>query len=106
MKKSWFIDLVNLMERQVLIFLETSTKTPYVSQVLSKLEEVKRIVPKCLRLSNTFFTQVSIVTSNGKKDMKIHVDEGDIINAIFHLGKLSSGGSTLYFKMDEKNRNT
>ena len=42
MRKSWFIDLVNLMERQVLNFLETSTKTPYVSQVLSKLEEVKK----------------------------------------------------------------
>ena len=31
MRKSWFIDLVNLMERQVLIFFEISTKTPYVS---------------------------------------------------------------------------
>ena len=34
--------------------------------------------------------------------MKVHVDEGDIINAIFHLGKLSSGGPTLYFEMIEK----
>ena len=34
--------------------------------------------------------------------MKIHVNEGDIINAIFHRGKLSSGGSTLYFEMDQK----
>ena len=102
MQKPWFIELVQLMEKQIINFLETYTKTPYVSQVISDLEEVKRIVPKCLRLRNTFFTQASIVTSNGKKDMKIHVDEGDIINAIFHLGKLSSGGSTLYFEMDEK----
>ena len=71
-------------------------------QVHSEFKEVKNIVPKCLRLSNTFFTQVSIVTLNWEKDMKMHVDEGDIINVVFHLGKLSSGGSTLYFEMDEK----
>ena len=34
--------------------------------------------------------------------MKLNVNEGDIKNAIFHLGKLSSGGSTLYFAMDKK----
>ena len=102
MRKNWFIDLVNLMEPQVLDFLETSTKTPYVSQVLSELEEVKRNVPKYLRLSTTFFTQVSIVTSNGKKDMKIHVNEGDIINDIYHLEELGSDESTLYFEMDGK----
>ena len=102
MQKPWFIDLVQLMEKKIIKFLETCTKTPYVSQVISDLDEVKNIVPNCLRLSETFFTQVSIVTSNGEKDMEIHVDEGDIINAVFHLGKLRSGGSTSYFEMDEK----
>ena len=34
--------------------------------------------------------------------MEIHVDEGDIINAVFHLGILRSGGLTSYFEMDEK----
>ena len=70
MQKPWFIDLVQLMEKQIIKFLETCTKTPYVSQVISDLDEVKNIVPNCLRLSETFFTQVSIVTSMVRKTWK------------------------------------
>ena len=76
-----------------------------ISKVKLELKEVKSIVPKCLRLSNTCFTQLSITTSNGEEDMEIHVDEGDIINAVFHLGTVKSGGSTLYFTTDGKKDN-
>ena len=102
MKSQWFIDLVNLMERYVMLYLEEVEQTFDTRQIISDLKEVKSIVPNCLRISNTFFTQLSITTSDGEEDMEIHVDEGDIINAVFHLGIVKSGGSTLYFKTDGK----
>ena len=102
MKSQWFIDLVNKMEKYVMFYLETVEETYQTKKIISELKEVKSIVPKCLRLSNTCFTQLSITTSDGEEDMEIHIDEGDIINAVFHLGIVKSGGSTLYFTTNRK----
>ena len=93
---------LHLMEHQVINFLEASEQSSYITQVVSKLMDLKSIVPRCLKLSNIFFTQLSITTSNGEKDMEIHVDKGNIINTAFHFCKLKSGGSTLYFENEEK----
>jgi len=105
MKKKWFINLAKVMERYVMIYLESIDETSH-KHVISELKKVKSIVPKSLRLSDTFFTQLSITTSNGENDMEIHIDEGDIINAVFHFGSVKSGGSTLYFENDPKHKTT
>ena len=97
MKTKWFINLAKVMERYVMIYLESIDEASH-KHVISELTEVKSIVPNSLRLSDTIFTQLSITISNGENDMEIHIDEGDIINAVFHFGIVKSGGSTLYFE--------
>ena len=70
---------------------------------LLNLELSKKIIPECLRLGDSFFTHMSVFGTVNKKDgeMPIHFDERDIISCVFHLGKLSHGGSTSFYSGDK-----
>ena len=101
MQQYWFRKLTAVLENLVFQYLETIEKTKHTSQVLSDLKEIKSIVPESLRIAKTIFTQLTITTSTGKKNMEAHIDDGDIICAVLHLGDVTNGGSTLYFKGSE-----
>ena len=97
MKQHWFQKLSTVLEYLVFQYFSTIEKTQHTLQVLSDLEGIKSIVPDCLRIANTIFTQITIATSNGNNNMETHIDDGDIICAVLHLGDVKKGGSTLYF---------
>ena len=65
------------------------------------IEKTLQIVPPCLRISNSFFTQMIILRDEKLKkenDIPVHIDEDDYINAILTLGDISNdGGSTVYY---------
>ena len=69
------------------------------------IELSKRLIPECLRLGDTCFTQMSVFGTLNKQDgqMPLHFDERDIISCVFHLGKVSIGGATLYYNGDSPN---
>ena len=105
MKQKWFQKIANLLEDLVFQYLNTIETTQHTLQVISDLEEIKTIVPSCLRIANTIFTQLTITTSNGKDNMETHVDDGDIICSVVHLGNVKKGGSTMYFDLLIKSDN-
>ena len=61
-------------------FLQLIGQSLSRDQVLSELLQVKSIVPDCSKISNSFFTQLSLTTPNGGKDMETHLDESDMTN--------------------------
>ena len=59
---------------------------------------IKKIIPECLRLGNTFFTHMSVFGTLSKEygAIPIHYDEREI-SCVFHLWKVISGGSTTFY---------
>ena len=72
---------------------------------LLHMELSKRLIPGCLRLGDTCFTHMSVFVTLNKQDsqMPLHFDERDTISCVFHLGKVSKGGATLYYNGDSPN---
>ena len=66
---------------------------------LFQVELSKKIIPECLRLGDTFFTHMSVFSTISKEDgtMSIHFDKRDNISCVFHLGWVTSGGSTSFY---------
>ena len=66
---------------------------------LLNVELARKIIPQCLHLGDSFFTQMSVFGLVSKEDGEIplHFDERDIISCVFHLGKVKSGGSISYY---------
>ena len=69
---------------------------------LFHIELSKRLIPECLRLGDSCFTHMSVFGTLKKQDgqMPLHFDKRDIISCVFHLGKVSNGGATLYYNGD------
>ena len=69
---------------------------------LFHIELSKRLIPEYLRLGDTCFTHMSVFGTLNKQDgqMPLHFDERDIISCVFHWGKVSIGGATLYYNGD------
>ena len=96
---SWFGDLCRDAERIALDFLEADDSVEGV-QVQKHIWTSKRIIPSCLRICNTFFTQVVVVGPMQTKEGVInhHVDSGDYINVLISIGDSSvKGGETVYY---------
>ena len=66
---------------------------------LFQVDLSKKIIPECLRLGDTFFTHMSVFSTVSKEDgtMPIHFDKRDIISCVFHLGWVTSGGTTSFY---------
>ena len=99
MHTPWFIELVSTIEDAVRFFLEelqpqSSTST----KILEELSDVQRLVPKELRISNSIFTHLTVLgdLSDGS-GMQPHLDDNDVITAIFQVGFPTAGGSTNYY---------
>ena len=91
------------VEQHVIYYLHAVCQDKKLSKItLFQLELSRKIVPECLRLGNTFFTHMTVFGTLNKKDgeMPIHFDERDVISCVFHIGKVSKGGETVYFNGD------
>ena len=99
MNRLWFKELVHTIEQSVLFFVEElNPDIKKRKDILDKISKVKELVPKDLRIANSFFTHLTVL--GDLKDgcgMNPHFDEKDIITAIFHVGSTTEGGSTLYY---------
>lgn len=92
------------VEKHVIHYLYNICEDQKLAKItLFQLELARHILPECLRLGNTFFSHMSVFGTLNKKDgeMPIHFDERDIISCIFHLGKVTRGGNTIYFDGDK-----
>ena len=70
---------------------------------LFNIEMVRKLIPECLRLGNSFFTHMTVFGTVNKEDgsMPIHFDERDLISCVFHLGSVQKGGETSYYGGDK-----
>ena len=97
----WMESFIKEVEYHVLHYLHNVCPDNKMKKLtLFRLELSKKIIPECLRLGDSFFTHMSVFGTVNKQDgqMPIHFDERDIISCVFHLGKVSNGGSTSYYE--------
>lgn len=96
----WFYDFVHDIELIVYQFLyieyPNRMKAKYV---LDCMALSKSIIPDCLRIKGTSFTQMAMVGRLEKKGnvLPVHVDKYDVITALIHFGNVNEGGSTDYY---------
>ena len=92
----WFQDLCQDVELIAIRYLEEENS--FSSQQIRRHTMIcKRIVPACLRICNTFFTQMVVVGPEGNKEGEIplHLDSGDYINVLVHIGDSSVEGGEI-----------
>ena len=65
------------------------------------VHQCKKIIPPCLRICDTFFTQIILVGNfdDPVGDIPLHLDPEDHITALLSIGSPTvKGGSTLYYE--------
>ena len=80
------------------LFLDKSEKSLFVR---NKVRAAKKLIPPCLRICNTFFTQMIMVGSPNENSGQIpaHLDNDDHITALVSIGDNEMyGGSTCYYE--------
>ena len=108
MKEPWFVELAQTLDSLVFYYLtEKSRNSEYCRHALSIYHHSKTIIPECLRICGTAFTNVTMVGESTEKDawgeklsneMSAHVDHDDIITAILHVGDIPTWmGRTQYW---------
>ena len=72
--------------------------------VWNHIQASKRLIPPCLRICNTFFTQMIVVGSPSSTTGSIppHLDSNDHVNALVSFGDTEEveGGDTFYIEKD------
>ena len=106
-REEWMQSFLKAIECHVLHYLHNLCDDQIQKKLaLLHIELSKRLIPECLRLGDTCFTHMSVFGTLNKQggQMPLHFDERDIISCVFHLGKVSKGGATLYFDGDSPNK--
>ena len=101
----WFIAFVKDVEMivlQYIIFEYPNRKK--AMKVLQLICLSKKIIPQCLRIKDSFFTQMAMVGRLEKKvdELGVHIDKYDVITALVHFGNVQYGGTTDYFNGNKK----
>ena len=100
-RKQWFMDFVAEIEGLTLHFLlHLHPDKKYSREILKKIILSKNIIPESCRISNSFFTHLTMLGNFNEtdgRDIPLHVDKKDVISALVHLGTVSEGGLTLYY---------
>ena len=99
-RSTWMQSLLKEIEHHVLHFLHNiCTDKDLKKLTLLNIELARKIVPDCLRLGNTIFTNMTVFGTISKVDgkMPLHFDERDILSCVFHIGKVTKGGATSYY---------
>ena len=69
------------------------------ADILQLRDKFKNIMPRCLRICDTFFTMMIVVGGfSGTKEIPLHKDNDDHINTIVSIGNnVTEGGMTVYY---------
>ena len=69
-------------------------------------ESMQKNIPSSLRICDSFFTQMIILSDDEKEreqKIRIHIDSDDYVNAILTLGDISEkDGNTIYYNGTHK----
>ena len=95
----WFSEIIRKIEFAVMYFLENLHPDRTCAQnMLAKIRLSKIKIPPELRIGDSFFTHMTFMGTMEKgSEVPIHLDEKDIVTALFHFGSVEEGGSTEYF---------
>ena len=99
-RTTWMHSLFKEVESHVLHYLHNICEDRILKKWLcSRLNCQKKIIPEYLRLGDTFFTHMSVFGTINKEDgtVPIHFGERDIISCVFHLDRVTSGGSISFY---------
>lgn len=102
----WFTKFVQDVEDHVIYFLRNCY--PYQKKAkltLFLLTLSKKVIPNDCRICGSCFNHMTLLGKcSFEKGASIspHRDEEDIITALFHLGKPTSGGATIYYSGVDK----
>lgn len=107
LKEFWVNDFFKDVEKLALQFIYFCIPDCKQKTILQKyIEYSKSLVPDELRISNTFFTQLSLIGDmsyqSGLQDVRPHVDADDIFTAIIHLGHPIKGGNLVIYSGNSK----
>jgi hypothetical protein len=65
------------------------------------INQANKLIPSCLRICDTMFTQMIVLQTNSKDNsgsIPVHIENDDHVNAILTLGDIAvGGGSTVYY---------
>lgn len=99
--RTWFTEFVSDIEKAVIYFLRQLY--PYskkAKMTLFYMELSKKVIPMECRICGSCFNHMTMLGNlkyEVNSEIKAHIDEEDIVTALFHIGEPKSGGSTLYF---------
>ena len=73
---------------------------------MERIRSSQKNIPSCLRICETFFTQMIVVggPTENNGDISIHVDKDDYITALVSMGtdNIISGDTNYYEKIDNE----
>ena len=102
----WFTEFAMDVEKCVIEFLKEIY--PYHKKAeltLFLMATAKAMIPQECRISNTAFNHMTLLGNlNHESSMNIgaHIDDQDIVTALFHVGKPIKGGETHYYSGKSK----
>ena len=109
-QQKWFQELVQTIAKVTLHFLTNdanNNKCPDRLFALHAYHRSLKILPECVRICGTVFTNVTLTTVEkndkininlqNRGDIHPHKDEDDIVTAMLHIGNVTKGGVTLYY---------
>jgi len=106
MNEGWFKNFVMYIEKCVFFFLrELYPNKDKAKLTLFKIALAKKVIPLNCRIAGSFFNHMTCLGYlKEEKDVRIepHLDEEDVITALFHVGKPTLGGNTQYYSGSSK----
>ena len=97
---AWLIHLCTRDAESIAIHFLMDEMKERSEQVLQYVRQIKDILPNCLRICGTFFTQMVVVGSMkcSKGQIPLHVDSSDYVNVLVSIGDSTvKGGETIYY---------
>ena len=94
---SWFIELSKTVEKYLFDYLGSLESSDRTTRLLQSINFCKKI-PLSLRVCETIFHQVFIVTNNKElREIMPHKDQNDLINCLLTIGIPKSGADLIFF---------
>ena len=94
----WFHKLTKNIEKFLFKYLSSLDSSIEANKRLLKSIAFSKTIPLSLRVCDTIFHQVFIVTNNNDiREIKAHKDQNDLINCLLTIGKAKSGADLIFF---------
>lgn len=102
LRQPWLIQMFKDIESIALNFVYLHMPNgPQKEETIYFITKSKSNVPSELRISDTFFTQLSIIGRMSDNEIfqsiNLHKDHDDVFSVVLHLGNPSSGGGTVVY---------